>query len=405
MSGAGDDNPIARAVKAAKPFTTEVPANFPIFYPSDLQGKPIPARRWCVPDWIPDKAVTLLSGDGGTGKSILAMTLATCAAVGMPFMGLDIAPRKVVYLYAEDDLEEAWRRQDAINRALEIDFADLFDRLAWVSVAGEDTFLLTFDKAGHPQQTKLSRHLHAFVLKVFGAQLLIVDTIADTFGGLEIDRQQVTRFIRQHQKLAVDMDGAVLLIGHPSVSGMKDGRPASGSNAWVNAVRSALYLRRADEGETPGDSDVKRVRILERAKSNFAPTDVEIRLRYVAGVFHADHPPVETGGLWENAQVDVHFIAALRAALRNGVSPSPAKNSGQYAPTALKQYPEVKQYSRKQLEESMVRMLANRELREAIIGTGKNRRRVLAPADHPPLPDERDPTTNELKKRGEGSDE
>lgn len=401
MSGAGDDNPIARAVKAAKPFTTEVPANFPVFYPSDLQGKPIPARRWCVPDWIPDKAVTLLSGDGGTGKSILAMTLATCAAVGMPFMGLDIAPRKVVYLYAEDDLEEAWRRQDAINRALEIDFADLFDRLAWVSVAGEDTFLLTFDKAGHPQQTKLSRHLHAFVLKVFGAQLLIVDTIADTFGGLEIDRQQVTRFIRQHQKLAVDMDGAVLLIGHPSVSGMKDGRPASGSNAWVNAVRSALYLRRAEEGETPGDSDVKRVRILERAKSNFAPTDVEIRLRYFNGVFLADHPPAETGGLWDDLTIEVNFLAALRAAIRNGVYPSSSKHSSEYAVTKLRLYPELRKYNRKQLEDTMHRMIAKRDLREAILGTGHSRRRVLAPADMPPLPDERDPETNQPKKRGE----
>jgi RecA-family ATPase len=384
------ENPIARAVAGARPYIDGVPDDF-AFCPGDLQDKPIPARRWCVPDTIPDRAVTLLSGDGGTGKSILAMTLATACAVGMPFLGMEIAPRKVTYLYAEDDVEEAWRRQDAINRAFGVDFADLFGRLAWVLQAGEDTFLLRFDKNGRPAQTPLSKKLDAYV-RGSGSQLLVIDTIADTFGGLEIDRQQVTRFVRHHQKLAADIDGAVLMIGHPSVAGMKDGRPASGSNAWVNAVRSALYLRKAEESEAPG-GDAKRVRILERVKANFASTDVEIRVRYFDGVFMADHAPDEPPGPFNNIRVEVDFLAALRAALLKGRQLSPSRKVENYAPKALRQSPELRRHTPKMIEQAFDRLIANGELRVAILGTGKSVRKVVVPSEQPPLPDERDPNT------------
>ena len=40
-----------------------------VFVP-DLQGKPIPERRWVVDGWILSDCVTALYGDGGVGKSL-----------------------------------------------------------------------------------------------------------------------------------------------------------------------------------------------------------------------------------------------------------------------------------------------------------------------------------------------
>jgi len=37
---------------------------------------PRPSRHWIVEDWVPKRRVTLLSGDGGSGKSLLAQQLA-----------------------------------------------------------------------------------------------------------------------------------------------------------------------------------------------------------------------------------------------------------------------------------------------------------------------------------------
>jgi AAA domain len=42
---------------------------------ASLEGKPVPEREWLVRDLIPAKNVTLLYGDGGTGKSLLALQL------------------------------------------------------------------------------------------------------------------------------------------------------------------------------------------------------------------------------------------------------------------------------------------------------------------------------------------
>ncbi|MGR3292310.1 MAG: AAA family ATPase, partial [Paracoccaceae bacterium] len=40
------------------------------FRASDLADKPVPDRQWLVHDLVPDGTVTLLGGDGGTGKSL-----------------------------------------------------------------------------------------------------------------------------------------------------------------------------------------------------------------------------------------------------------------------------------------------------------------------------------------------
>jgi len=42
---------------------------------ASLADKPVPERQWAVAEWIPSRQVTLLSGDGGIGKSLLAMQL------------------------------------------------------------------------------------------------------------------------------------------------------------------------------------------------------------------------------------------------------------------------------------------------------------------------------------------
>jgi hypothetical protein len=42
----------------------------PVFSAASLAGQPVPLREWAVPDLIPFDTVTMLSGDGGVGKSL-----------------------------------------------------------------------------------------------------------------------------------------------------------------------------------------------------------------------------------------------------------------------------------------------------------------------------------------------
>ena len=95
---------------ASEPTSPERRSRF--FPASDLEGRPIPPRAWLVPDLIPHRTVTLFSGDGGTGKSLLALQLAVAAATGGWWIGREVTPGSVLYLSAEDtptSCTAAWR--------------------------------------------------------------------------------------------------------------------------------------------------------------------------------------------------------------------------------------------------------------------------------------------------------
>ena len=94
-----------------------------------LDGKEVPARNWLVPGLIPSGTVTLLTGDGGTGKSLLALQLATACALGKPWLGKTVAGDRALFVSAEDDEDELHRRLADVLEAEEASFADL-DQLA-----------------------------------------------------------------------------------------------------------------------------------------------------------------------------------------------------------------------------------------------------------------------------------
>ncbi len=109
---------------------------FPFSVVSALEGVLVPERRWLVRDWIPQGQVTLLGGDGGVGKSLLAQQLMTALALGRDWLGLPVMPRKVFGLFCEDDEDELHRRQELINVHYECSFADLEMNMAWISMVG-----------------------------------------------------------------------------------------------------------------------------------------------------------------------------------------------------------------------------------------------------------------------------
>lgn len=366
------------------------------FEPATLADVPVPARRWMLDGWIPDGYVSLLSGDGGTGKSLLAMQLATCAAAGLPFLGIEMAPRRVLYLACEDDRDELHRRQSDINGLLGIEWPDLAGRLFWKPALGDETTLAGLDKSGRKiVTTALYANLRHFC-QDNGVQLIVVDTLADTFGGIEIDRQQVTRFVRHLQAIARENDGAVVLIGHPSVSGLRDGTGISGTTAWRNAVRSVIHLRRPTEEENfgPRSGDL---RILERLKGNYAPTEGALQIRYVDGAFALDGNPEAAPCGTDIYHIEVKVEAALKGALKAGLWPSPSFNSTDYAAKMLRTYRDVAGLTVKQIEAAIKRMLERHHLRVAHVGPASRQRKVLVPASWPSLRDERDPATGELK--------
>lgn len=86
-------------------------------------------------------------------------------------------------------------------------------------------------------------------LEWWEAELVIIDTAADTFAGNEISRIQVRNFInRALRVIATRLGATVILTSHPSRAGMSDGTGMSGSTAWNNSVRSRLYRQKQSRG-------------------------------------------------------------------------------------------------------------------------------------------------------------
>lgn len=223
---------------------------------ADLHENPPPEREWIVREWLPRGTLVALFGGGGIGKSLLAQQIATCVANGVQTLGQDVAPSPVLALFGEDDPEELRRRQWAILSHLERSPKYSADGLHLNGRAGLENTLMTFTADRIPLAMPLMQALRDECARLRPA-LVVLDNIAQVFGGMENDRHQVTMFANALTGLAREFDCCVLLLGHVAKA---QGSEYSGSTAWEAAVRTRLWLERRADGMIE----------LHKAKANYA---------------------------------------------------------------------------------------------------------------------------------------
>lgn len=317
---------------------------------SAFAGVPVPPREWHVQDLIPHKNVTLLSGDGGVGKSLLALQLAVAAAADSQWIGHDVKrPGPVFYLSAEDDDDELHRRLADIAKSQGLDFADL-GNLHIRSTVGEESLLATFNrKTGKIVHTDLFRRLADALTKK--PALLVLDTLANLHTGEEVSRTVAQQFINAMRALAIEHECAVLLLMHPSLSGMASGSGTSGSTTWSNAVRSRMYLTRCkDDNGQETDTDK---RILQTMKTNYAATGGQVTLWWHKGVFV---PEIDHEGETPTDRARRVFVKLLDIFAKQGrrVSPNPGST---YAPAIFAKHPDREKCSNAMFTEAMNTLL------------------------------------------------
>ena len=343
--------------------------------PRTLAGVPIPVRQWIIPDWLPFGHVTINYADGGTGKTLLAQQLLTSCATGAYWLGLTPHRCKVFGLFCEDDADEVHRRQDRINDALGLDWPDLGD-MRWACAVGSDSVLVRFEPDGSWKTTPR----FAEIIKAardFGAQLIVIDTAADCFGGNENDRQQVRAFLGPVlTKLARDIGGAVLLNAHPSRSGMSaSGDVDGGSTAWSNTARSRWSLTRppAEEGAEP---DVN-ARILTRRKANYSSIGETIPLRWHDSVLVPQNVAAASSGAPARAAAESLFLTLLDRCLEQGQAVSDSSHAANFAPKIFAKRPDRRGLTRKDFDVAMQALFASRSIRLGEYGrAGKWRSRI-----------------------------
>lgn len=320
----------------------------------DWDGTLPPLRKYIAAGWIASGQVTFITGKGASGKSLLGQLLATCAAIGCPFLGLNVELGVSLYITCEDDAGELHRRQIAICKGLGQSLKVLRRQMGIVSLVGAiGNELATFDRNGVMHVAPAYGWLAA-TIKSMGASLVILDNTAHFFAGDENNRHQVAAFVGLLNSLASTTGAAVVLIGHPN----KSGAGYSGSTAWENQVRTRLFLSIPEnpDGSIP-DMDA---RVLDRAKANYGRAGDVIKFRWHNHTFiaDADLPPDVGAAIAANKKARTDNETFLKCLMkvteqRRTVSHNKGTN---YAPAKFAAMPEAEGCSRLALERAMERL-------------------------------------------------
>ena len=248
-------------------------------------------RQWLIDESLPAGRVALLTGEGGAGKSRLALQLAAGVASGGDdrqwISSLHGAMRlggavpedgaNVVFASWEDEPEEFYRRLHQIsgNAAPWVSPARL-EKLRIVNLVGE----------GPVWAPPQGRHISTMAeLTVTGerlrrlceqenARLLVLDPLAAAYAADENARGLVRAFVSHWDAWGQANDCAVLILAHPPKSA---GINYAGSTDWQGAAR-ALWTLQAEIDKSPEPSP--RTWKLEFVKGNYGPRPDPLQLRW-----------------------------------------------------------------------------------------------------------------------------
>jgi hypothetical protein len=165
--------------------------------------RPAP-RLWSVRERIPLRQPSLLSGEGGTGKTVLGLMLLIAQVLGRDWIGMLPELGPAIYFGCEDDADEIRRRVADIAAHYRMTFADLIaGGLHLLSFAGKDAILGAPNRVGVIEPTPLFHRIHKAVCEI-EPKTVVIDTSADTYAANENDRGQVRQFVGLLRRLAID---------------------------------------------------------------------------------------------------------------------------------------------------------------------------------------------------------
>ena len=223
-----------------------------------------PKREWLIDSWLPANCGVLFTGEGGVGKSFLAMQIAAQLMMGKENWAAfkaasqridsNKSPINIVFASYEDEAEEFHRRFRWINKQLQwVDIEQIAERFTYVDMkkcgpvwgphTGEH---VSVRGALLPAGAELQK-----ICESEGARLLILDPSAGAYGGNENDRSSVRSFTGEMVGWGEENKCAVMTIAHPP----KSDEAYSGSTDWKAGNRAFWTLAggkdeiKADKGE------------------------------------------------------------------------------------------------------------------------------------------------------------
>ena len=304
---------------------------------ADLPHAEVHAPTYYWDQLVPKGHLTVLSGHGDVGKSLIALMLTVCVALGRPLFGVPTIPGKVAFFSGEDGAELLRHRLLWVCEVLDIDPAELDGKVHLLDATeGDPTLFHEVSREGRRMGMTSATYADlARYIEQHGIDLLIVDNMSDTFDSNEIERPKVRAFLRSLVRLRAEQRMTVLLLAHVDKGTARGERTSnseaySGSTAVHNSARSRIFLARDKDGALT----------LEHQKHNLGRRREPLRLRWPdGGLPTLDTPP---NGHMQAIAATADLKALLRLVAEftaRGEYVNPARNSPASAPRLLKLEP------------------------------------------------------------------
>lgn len=311
--------------------------------------------------WFPQEELSFLSGAGGSGKTTLAMQLgAAVASTGEVAYWLDrpVELRGGVLFYsAEENLASLHRKLfDIAASDPSIDIRRHLARLQLLDFSVDrDKWLLTVQR-GRVIRTPTFGWLET-AIKRNDIKLLILDNRAQISLIDEIKRNDATALVNEFRELALTYGVAIILLQHPSLSGMRT-NGGSGSTGFVNVARNFVFMLRPDGSDIdPDQPEDDGRRILRGTKVNAGKTGRITNLQWTAGIYRCtDKPPPRAGSdIGKPERAERLFLELLEWHNERGINTSMSTTALNYAPKKFVAHPDTDRsiFSLKDLEKAM----------------------------------------------------
>jgi hypothetical protein len=288
-----------------------LPSPSPSLYKEEGRGRKLEAvkfsdmevpgpRRYLLKDLILAAYVTLLYGDGGVAKSLLALALAVVVAGGSgKWLGREVESCPVLYMDFELDSEEQARRVHQLCRG------------QGLGTPPDD--LLYMSALGHPAREAFTAALEA--CKEHGVGLMVVESLGPALqGDAEAARDVIGFFQKTIEPFRVE-GIAILIIDHQSrlqAGQSYQSKGAFGSVFKTNLARSVIQAQATERGE--GTLTVR----LRQKKHNFGPLaePFGVKLTFTEQAVSLEAIELDASELAEEATLN--STDRVKLALQNG---------------------------------------------------------------------------------------
>jgi RecA-family ATPase len=344
---------------------------------ANLARKPTPIREYIVEGIILANNLTLLSGNGGTGKTTIAMQLAVAMQIDGEWLGMRVKQGPALAVTSEEDEEDVHLALLDIAKTDGKSLAHLPDLYVLPLSDRDSCMAAASGKFAALTATPLWRALEDNIERL-KPRLVILDALADLFGGEENFRRHARDFVVLLKRLAHHNRLAVILIAHPSIVGMNSGSGLSGSTDWHNGPRGRLYV------ETPLGDDRRPIdpknRTLTVKKAQHSDAEGTVyKLRWEKGAYRymggeGGSAPYDKAAA--SFKADRVFLALLSAYEDQGRTVS--HNSGaNYAPKVFSEDEDAEGVRKEAFAKAMGRLFKANRIHIETIGPPSKQRKQL----------------------------